>query len=62
MTKASLNSKLRPGRWHIKIFSEELPPLHELDMNNLVFDILPREQRCVQFKVYPTAPQVIKLD
>ncbi len=54
--------KLRPGRWHIKIFTNELPDLHALDMNELEIDILPKENRYLQFKVTPTAPQVFKIE
>jgi len=54
--------KLRPGEWHIRIFKDVIPPLHELDMNDLVFEVLPGEERAVNFKVKPTAPEVYKLE
>lgn len=54
--------KLRPGRWHIKILSEQIPPLHELNMNHLILEVLPKENKWITFKISPTAPQVYKLE
>lgn len=54
--------KLRPGRWHIKVFTDQIPSLHELNMNNLNFEVLPEENQKLLFKVMPLAPQVYKLE
>lgn len=54
--------KLRPGEWHIKFFTDQIPPLHELNMNNLILTILPEETKKITFKVTPTAPQFFKLE
>lgn len=53
--------KVRPGKWHIKIFTDQIPPLHELDMNNLILDVLPGEDKRVHFKALPSAPEVYKM-
>ena len=54
--------KLRPGHWHIHIASDSLPSLHELDINNLVIEIKPEENRHVLFKVIPKSPSFQKLE
>lgn len=53
--------KLRPGEWHIRIFTDLVPPQYELDINNLVLDIQPGEERFVSFKVLPKPPELYKI-
>jgi hypothetical protein len=54
--------KLRPGDWHIKVFSDQIPELHEFSMNNLIITILPAETKIIKFNVMPMAPQIFKLE
>lgn len=54
--------KLRPGNWHIKLFTEELTELQELDINNLVVDVKPGENKFIAFKVTPKAPEIHLLE
>jgi len=54
--------KLRPGQWHIRIETENLPELHYLDMNNLIIDVKPGEQRKIVFKVIPQERHVQALE
>lgn len=55
-------SKLRPGEWHLKVFTDDLPPLHGLEFNDLVVHLEPGQTQAVHFKVKPLAPQFFKLD
>lgn len=54
--------KLRPGTWWIRLSKDVLPPLHELDINDLVIEVKPKEQRQVEFHVLPMAPQIYKIE
>jgi hypothetical protein len=53
--------KLRPGNWQIKVFTEQLPPLYHLDVNNLIIEIEPGEQQILSFKIIPQTPKVYNL-
>lgn len=55
-------AKLRPGNWYIKIYTDQIPPLHILDMNHLVVNLQPRENKTIEYKVQPKAPQIFKID
>lgn len=54
--------KLRPGTWHIKLFTDSLTELQELDMNNLIVDVKPGENKFIAFKVTPKVLEMHRLD
>lgn len=54
--------KLRPGHWQIRIHSELLPPLHDLNFNDLIVEMSPKEERNIDFKLMPQAPKLFKLE
>lgn len=54
--------KLRPGRWHIKLFTDVLTELQELDMNNIVIDVKPGEKQFITFKVTAKVPEIHRLE
>lgn len=55
-------STLRPGSWEIKIVKDQIPSLYELNMNEIVLNIEPREQKQILFKATPKRRSLQRLE
>lgn len=54
--------KLRPGLWHVRVFTDFLGDLQELTLNDLIVDLRPGEKQFIRFNVKPKTPELHRLE